>query len=720
MSQPIPQLMPNQMDAFNADFYIEQEFLKLRDRFKITKAVETGTCFGSSTLFLAKHFGYVATIEIVEQYLKIAKERFVDYNNINAYHGDSKALLAQMIADNKIGNDSIFFLDAHWGGHCPLPDELKAIAAAGISPVIAIHDFKVPGEPSLGFDTWDKQEFTFEWLQPYFDAIYGYGGYTYHYNSGVHSTQIKRGIIYVYPVGTLSAGAVATPTKTQFSAEPVRVIETKPKVVLYLNYYNDSSPDRQAELSQCLTHNILNQKIDLIYLVVDNPDANLLEFNKFSKVRVVPHYLIRPTYRYFFDLINSNVSLNNRGNEISIIANTDIYFDDTAIDLLHHHLKPAFCFALSAWDKTEKGELNILKKNVDQEHWVSKNDSQDAWIFRGPVKDVPLSDFSMGRPGCDNAIAASLEKAGYMVVNPALSIKIIHLHITGIRHYDTKDYSKIPGGKNPDRVYQDYKMVEPIGITDLPNPPDDAIGWIAEPITSPSVASSSAGPVTAGPVNWIKEIGQISATGGQESQFHEEAIIRFIFDHIGCGDKFFVDLGAGAYEGSVMSNTRSLKRSGWAGFGVDAADTQDEWVIKQFIKPDNVIDTLKQQNTPKKFAFLNLDLDSSDFWVLQRLLTEYKPRLICTEFNGTLDPNESVVLKYEDGYSWDRTSKYGYSFAAGKKLLQQNGYVIIYNQHQTNIFAVREDLLEGIEVPEVSAERNQYHPYNLNAVWETY
>lgn len=74
----------------------------------------------------------------------------------------------------------------------------------------------------------------------------------------------------------------------------------------------------------------------------------------------------------------------------------------------------------------------------------------------------------------------------------------------------------------------------------------------------------------------------------------------------------------------------------------------------------------------------------------------HRPRLICTEFNGTLEPNVSLVLEYEDGYTWDKTNKYGYSFAAGKKLLEKNGYVIIYNQHDTNIFAVRKELAPEI------------------------
>ena len=73
MIMEIPYLMPHQMEPFNGDIFIEQEFLKLKEQFKIDTAVETGTCFGSTTKFLAKHFKKVVSIEISPGYLEIAR-----------------------------------------------------------------------------------------------------------------------------------------------------------------------------------------------------------------------------------------------------------------------------------------------------------------------------------------------------------------------------------------------------------------------------------------------------------------------------------------------------------------------------------------------------------------------------------------------------------------------------------------------------------------------
>lgn len=219
-------------------------------------------------------------------------------------------------------------------------------------------------------------------------------------------------------------------------------------------------------------------------------------------------------------------------------------------------------------------------------------------------------------------------------------------------------------------------------------------------------------------MSWIKEIKDIRKKGGS-GQFEESEIIAHIFDNIGTTNKFLVDLGCGAYGGSTMSNTRDMMMSGWQGFGVDMNPTGDDWVVQSFIQPQTIVTLLNGKETPKEFDFLNLDIDSSDFWVLKKILEAgFRPRLICAEYNGTLDPDKSVVLKYEEEYTWDGTNKYGFSLGAGKKLLKKHGYTIIYCQHDTNLFAIPSYLVE--EPIELSAKQNPYHPINPNAVWVNY
>lgn len=191
--------MPYQMDAFNADHFVQKEFLKLKDQFGIDTAIELGTCFGSTSLWMSKNFEKVITIEINPKYAEIAQERFErdGAKNIELIVGDTIKVLPTII--NRIPNNSIWLVDSHWLNHCPMLDELKIIADAGIKPVIAIHDFLVPNEQNLGFDTYNGQPFTLDWIRSRLYEIYGIGQYEYYYNSDATSTAVKRGIIYITP-----------------------------------------------------------------------------------------------------------------------------------------------------------------------------------------------------------------------------------------------------------------------------------------------------------------------------------------------------------------------------------------------------------------------------------------------------------------------------------------------------------------------------------------
>lgn len=191
-----PLLMAFQNAPLNSDIYAQTEFKNLQKKHNLKVAIETGTCLGYTTAFLASFYDKVKTVEISPDYLKIAKEnRLNEYPNIETNLGSSSELLPNLLKD--CGNNTFIFLDAHWGDYCPLKAELQHIAKSGIEPVIAIHDFLVPGHAELGYDSTHGQPFTFEWLKDEFDAIYGEDNYHYYYNSKAEGA--KRGIIYIEP-----------------------------------------------------------------------------------------------------------------------------------------------------------------------------------------------------------------------------------------------------------------------------------------------------------------------------------------------------------------------------------------------------------------------------------------------------------------------------------------------------------------------------------------
>jgi hypothetical protein len=196
---------------------------------------------------------------------------------------------------------------------------------------------------------------------------------------------------------------------------------------LFTSYYVDKDPERDKELKECLRRNTINNQIEEIHLLNDFEQ----EFHS-DKIKTVL-LKSRPSYGVFFDYINS---LNHGAEDVSIIANSDIYFED-----------------LSALSKYEANQVLALCRydiKGDKAVFLNSRDAQDCWIFKGTIKKVNDCDFSLGIAGCDNAIADRLSRSGYHVINPSRTIKSYHLHESGVRNYNPN--IKIP---------QPYKLIAP-------------------------------------------------------------------------------------------------------------------------------------------------------------------------------------------------------------------------------------------------------------------
>lgn len=191
----IPRLMPFQEYPWNGDGYLAAEVLRLKAAHGLACAIETGTCLGSTAMWLSEYFDGVWTYEVNKDYWAIACHRLGDSDNVWPILNDSVRGLKNTI----VGFHAPFLLwaDAHWGEHCPLLDELEAIAAAKVKPCIIIHDFQVPGT-DFGFDKMpDGRPFNLDLIRDHLNRIYGEGGWSYRYPTKVEGA--RRGWISIAP-----------------------------------------------------------------------------------------------------------------------------------------------------------------------------------------------------------------------------------------------------------------------------------------------------------------------------------------------------------------------------------------------------------------------------------------------------------------------------------------------------------------------------------------
>lgn len=214
-------------------------------------------------------------------------------------------------------------------------------------------------------------------------------------------------------------------------------------VVVFIPYYTDKSADRQREIDSCLAVNVNCNAISKIVLMIDDDSEPKIKSHKITIYRTKK----RPTYQYWIDL-SRQISYPC----VSILANSDIYFNTTA-GLFEECLKDERSFvALSRHDKI-KGEL---VPHPDP-HW-----SQDVWAMKFPAKvSKELYDalnIPLGVPRCDNRVAFLFKIHGWRVANPFRQIITTHVHETQLRNYDKKGDTRILGG---------VAYVHPCGLAEI-------------------------------------------------------------------------------------------------------------------------------------------------------------------------------------------------------------------------------------------------------------
>jgi predicted O-methyltransferase YrrM len=184
------------LTGFEGDNIMADRVRRLIKDHNIDLVIEGGTYLGGTTKRFALMCKEVATIEINLEYFTRAQKFLELCHNVQMFFGSTVEILPELLEVHK-NKKILFFSDAHWNEFNPMLAELEIIQHSGIKPVIAIHDWKVPGHPELGFDTYKDIVYEWSWIEKSIEKIYGVDGYVREYNSNAEGA--KRGIVYIWP-----------------------------------------------------------------------------------------------------------------------------------------------------------------------------------------------------------------------------------------------------------------------------------------------------------------------------------------------------------------------------------------------------------------------------------------------------------------------------------------------------------------------------------------
>ncbi|MCK9567853.1 hypothetical protein M0R72_02735 [Candidatus Pacearchaeota archaeon] len=172
---------------------------------------------------------------------------------------------------------------------------------------------------------------------------------------------------------------------------------------VFVDNFIHPNEERAAEISRCIDLNKSNTNFN--YHLLNSPE--------------------RMSYQSIFNRINEQTL----GDNVNVIANIDIYFDETV--LLLNKIGENQFVAISRYES----------ESADLDPQTAKY-SQDVWAWKGRVR-IENANFYLGVLGCDNRIAAEAQLVGYEVINPSFSIRIYHYHT--ICSSNDEYYNRVPG-----------------------------------------------------------------------------------------------------------------------------------------------------------------------------------------------------------------------------------------------------------------------------------
>ncbi len=143
---------------FNGQVKRMEIFRAILDVCKISVVVETGTCRGATTEYMARNSsGPIYSCEVNRRYFEYAKCRLAEWTNVEVKLTDSRQFLKQLFELPSLRDQAVFFyLDAHWDKDLPLLGEISLVLNSQISAVAMIDDFEVPFDQGYGYDTYGR------------------------------------------------------------------------------------------------------------------------------------------------------------------------------------------------------------------------------------------------------------------------------------------------------------------------------------------------------------------------------------------------------------------------------------------------------------------------------------------------------------------------------------------------------------------------------------
>ena len=199
--------------------------------------------------------------------------------------------------------------------------------------------------------------------------------------------------------------------------------------------------------------------------------------------------------------------------------------------------------------------------------------------------------------------------------------------------------------------------------------------------------------------NWIKNLDKINFGSGKYSESYQDKLIDYVFRNINSFNSppFCVEFGYSSnslFKNSYANTTSLIFDQGWDNLFLDSENSNPTInLYKHFLTTENICSVFERYNVPSTPDYISIDIDSTDLWIFEKIVKNYKASLISVEYNCNFPLNAAITLKNTLEFKHKSDRCFGASLKALNMVAEKNNYLLLWVVKECDAFFIRKDLI---------------------------
>lgn len=199
---------------------------------------------------------------------------------------------------------------------------------------------------------------------------------------------------------------------------------------------------------------------------------------------------------------------------------------------------------------------------------------------------------------------------------------------------------------------------------------------------------------------WIHDLEKHNFGSGLYSQSYQDKLLDVIFANIGTinSPPFCVEFGFNSTsltEGTGVNVAKLILCDNWDSLLIDGENECPAINLRRhYLLSSNISEIFKMYGIPNQPEYISIDVDSTDLWLFDALLKDYRAMVFSVEYNCHYPLDAAITFPNDPNEKWEHDRGYGASLKALTIVAEKHGYSLLWVVPYLDAFFIRNDLID--------------------------